>query len=66
MFIENINNEDDLVNILDELSYQLKICDKRTELIKEFEIVLKKFLNDWELDQDQHMFAVLPKKNKEK
>jgi len=64
MFFEDID-EEILVSILDELCYRIKVCDSRTEMVKEFEIVLKQFLEDWELDQDQHMFAVLPKKNKE-
>lgn len=61
-FFEDLN-EDLFIDILDELCYELKVCyDGKTEIMRNFEIVLKEYLDKNKLDLDQHNFVVLPEK----
>jgi len=58
MYIEPIQKNQQLVQILDELKYALRYTSSvRSSFCREFDILLTKFIQRWHLDKDQHNFA---------
>lgn len=59
--IRHIETEKDLVAELGDLKYRMKASvGKRKPMIQAFDDVLNMFLNIFNLDQDQHVFAAVP------
>lgn len=58
-----INDNKELVNLIDECKYKLKVFPP-SKMKDEFNLLLNKFITHWSLDSDPHAFASLPGKKK--
>jgi len=57
--------DSDVVNLIDDLMYRLKVSYVKESLADEFYKVLKTFVKTHGLDSDPHLFASLPVQKKE-
>jgi len=62
MYLKDITNDEYLVYLIDELKHRIKPIssnNKGSEMGKDFNHLLDKFIDKWNLDCDQHHFAKL-------
>lgn len=57
-----INTSEDLVRIIDNLKFAIKMGNPELLMIMDFNGQLNNFIHRWQLNQDPHAFASLPKK----
>lgn len=58
--MDPIKNDNDLVDVLDELKHQIKEGVRVGPMCREFNEVLNKFISQWRLDGNPHVFAEWP------
>ena len=65
MKLPDIKDDETLVEIIDEIKFRLKISLPYSKMRDDFNNLLNQFISKWNLDEDQHNFASLPKNYKE-